>query len=402
MTADDVTLGAVSFTFDVFGYELWVTLANGARLALADHDTAKDGHALAEWIERTGVTVATATPTALRLLHTADWPDRPGMRLISIGETLDPALAAGLARRTGALWNAYGPTETTVYSTIGRVDGTRDDRAVPIGGPIAGTRLHVMDRRGGPALPGCPGELWIAGAGVARDYLDRPALTAERFVTGPDGERCYRTGDLVRWHGRELRYLGRTDLQVKVRGHRVEPGEIESVLREHPDVADAAVTVAGPPGERHLVGYVVPRASRRPSVETHLAERLPDHMVPRRWVVLDALPTTPNGKTDRAALPPPDEAERTVTAPESMMERLVAKVWADVLGADGIGREDDFFRLGGDSFSATRVMGRLREALGARLPVRTLFDRPVLAGFADHVERLLLDRLAAEPDGEPR
>ncbi|MFE9611848.1 amino acid adenylation domain-containing protein [Streptomyces sp. NPDC006012] len=400
MTEDDVTLGVVPFTFDVFGYELWVTLARGARLALADQGTITDGHALADWIERTGVTVATATPTALRLLHAAAWSDRPGMRVISIGEVIDPALAHGLSQRIGALWNAYGPTETTVYSTIGRVERTAGDRALPIGGPIAGTRIHVIDHRGRPALPGSAGELWIAGAGVARGYLDRRELTAERFVNGPDGERCYRTGDFVRWHGGHLEFLGRTDLQVKVRGHRIELGEIESVLRAHPDVADATVVAAGPDGERHLVGYVVPRTPGHTSFESHLVERLPDYMVPRRWVVMDAFPTTPNGKTDRAALPAPAETERAATAPQSLMEELVSKVWRDVLGTDGVGREDDFFRLGGDSFSATRAMGRLREALGQRLPVRALFDRPVLADFAAHVERVMLDRLAAGPDGE--
>lgn len=246
MEEDDVTLGVVPFTFDVFGYELWVTLARGARLALTDRHTTTDGHALAEWMERTGVTVATATPTTLRLLQAADWPDRPGMRVISIGEVLDPALARALAPRVGELWNAYGPTETTIYSMTGRVDRPVADRAVPIGAPIAGTRIHVVDRWGRPALPGSTGELWIAGAGVATGYVDRAALTAERFVRGPDGERCYRTGDLVRWRGRWLEYLGRTDLQVKVRGHRVELGEIESVLREHPDVADAVVAVDKP------------------------------------------------------------------------------------------------------------------------------------------------------------
>ncbi|MFI8007913.1 amino acid adenylation domain-containing protein [Streptomyces sp. NPDC086010] len=400
MSEDDVTLGVVPFTFDVFGYELWVTLANGARLALADRSTTTDGHALAEWIEGTGVTAATATPTALRLLHAADWADRPAMRVISIGEPLDPVLARELSRRVGALWNAYGPTETTVYSTIGRVGQRADEHTVLIGGPIAGTRVHVIDRWGRPALPGSVGELWIAGAGVADGYRGRPALTAERFVTGPDGERCYRTGDLVRWHGRQLGFLGRTDLQVKLRGHRVEPGEIESVLREHPDVADAAVVVAGTDVERHLVGYVVPRTPGHMWFEGYLADRLPDYMVPRRWVVMDTFPTTANGKTDRAALPPPAEEDRRSTAPESMMEQLMAKVWGDVLGTEAVGREDDFFRLGGDSFSATRVMGRLREALGQRLPVRALFDRPVLAGFAEHVELMMLDRLETELDGE--
>ncbi|MGW1726786.1 amino acid adenylation domain-containing protein [Streptomyces sp. NPDC002306] len=401
MTEDDVTLGVVPFTFDVFGYELWVTLARGARLALADRDTTTDGHALAEWIERTGVTVATATPTTLRLLQAADWPDRPGMRVISIGELLDPVLARDLAPRLGELWNAYGPTETTIYSTIGRVDGQATDRAVPIGTPIAGTRIHVVDRWGRPALPGSAGELWIAGAGVATGYLDRAELTAERFVTGADGERCYRTGDLVRRHGRGLEYLGRGDLQVKVRGQRVELGEIEAVLREHPDVADAVVTVAGPAGERHLVGYVVSTATAHAPFESHLAERLPDYMVPRRWMVLDAFPTTPNGKVDRAALPEPAVAELAADAPMSLMQQVVAKVWAEVLHVDEVAARGDFFALGGTSLAATRMVGRLREAIGQRIPVRAVFDRPVLADFADDVERLMLERLAEEQGEAP-
>ncbi|MEU8287634.1 amino acid adenylation domain-containing protein [Micromonospora sp. NPDC048905] len=403
MGPDDVTLGVVPFTFDVFGYELWVTLASGARLALADRDTAADGHALTRWIQRTGVTVATATPTTLRILMAADWPDRRALRVISIGEVLDPPLARGLAQRIGELWNAYGPTETTIYSTIVRVDEPVGDGPVPIGGPIAGTRVHVMDRRGRPTLPGATGELWIAGAGVARGYLDRPELTADRFVVGPDGERCYRTGDLVRWHRRTLEYVGRTDHQVKVRGHRIEPGEIEAVLREHPDVADAVVTVAGPATEQHLVGYVVARRDGREAApfEAYLRDRLPDYLVPRRWVVLDAFPTTANGKVDRAALPEPGEAEPTATAPASMMQQLVAKLWTELLHVDGLGLESNFFALGGNSLAATRMVGRLREALGQRVPVRALFDRPVLADFADHVELMMLERLSAEPSGEP-
>jgi acyl-coenzyme A synthetase/AMP-(fatty) acid ligase len=391
MTPEDVTLGVVPYTFDVFGYELWVTLAAGARLALADRETTMDGHALAGWIDRTGVTAATATPTTLRLLLAADWAGRP-LRMISIGELLDPTLAAQLAGHIGELWNAYGPTETTIYSTIARVPEPIGG-PVSIGGPIAGTRVHVMDRWGRPALPGSVGELWISGAGVAAGYLNRPELTAERFVNGPSGERCYRTGDLVRSRGNELEYVGRTDHQVKVSGHRIELGEIEAVLRGHPGVADAVVTVAGPPGERHLVGYVVPRGEH-PDVEPYLRERLPGYLVPHRWVVLESFPTTANGKVDRAALPEPGAAQRVVTPPSSLMEQLVARTWAEVLGVDGIGVHDDFFALGGHSLAATRVMSRLRAALGWAVPARTLFDRPVLADLAAELERATLGHLA--------
>ena len=399
MSPDDVTLGVVPYTFDVFGYELWVTLAAGARFAIADRETTMDGHALVAWLDRAGVTVTTATPTTFRLLMAADWAGTPGLKMISIGEPLDPALAGYLAARVGELWNAYGPTETTIYSTITLVTEPVAD-PVSIGGPIAGTRVHVVDGRGRRALPGAVGELWISGAGVAVGYLNRPELTAERFVAGPDGARCYRTGDLVRLRDHGLEYLGRTDHQVKIRGHRIELGEVAAVLRGHPDLADAVVTVAGDGGDRHLVGYVVPRTSAPspgpPSVEDYLRDRLPGYLVPRRWVVLDALPTTASGKVDRNALPDPGAAARTVTPPDSMMQQLVAKTWADVLGVTGIGQEDDFFALGGHSRAATQVIGRLRTALGWPVPVRALFEQPVLAAFAGELERAMLELLSAE------
>jgi acyl carrier protein len=230
---------------------------------------------------------------------------------------------------------------------------------------------------------------------VAAGYLNRPELTAERFVTGPGGERCYRTGDLVRLRGNELEYVGRTDHQVKVRGHRIELGEIEAVLRGHPGVADAVVTVAGPPGERHLIGYIVAR-NENLDVELYLRERLPGYLVPYRWVVLESFPTTANGKIDRAALPEPGVAERVVTPPTSLMEQLVARTWAEVLGVDDIGVHDDFFALGGHSLAATRVMSRLRAALGWAVPARMLFDRPVLADLAAELERATLEHLAGE------
>ncbi|WP_345623706.1 phosphopantetheine-binding protein, partial [Streptomyces ziwulingensis] len=263
---------------------------------------------------------------------------------------------------------------------------------------------HLLDRRGRPALPGAAGELWIAGAGVADGYLDAPGETAARFVTGPDGERRYRTGDLARWRGSVLEYLGRNDQQVKIRGHRVEPAETEAVLRGHPGLADAVVTAAGPPDGRYLVGHVVPGPDGvRPAAvfETYLRDRLPEHLVPRRWSVLDALPTTASGKTDRAALPDPGPGPAgTAAEPMPAMRRLVARVWAEVLRVERVGPAGDFFALGGDSLAATRVVGRLREALGHRIAVRALFDRPVLGDFADDLERTLLRELAAEAGGE--
>ncbi|MGW0480380.1 amino acid adenylation domain-containing protein [Nonomuraea sp. NPDC003214] len=378
---DDVMLGLTPFSFDVFGFDLWVSLCNGLRLELLDRESAVDGHVVARRIGESGVTLLTATPTTLRMLVAAGWTGGDRVRVVSIGEVLDPVLAGELVARVGELWNSYGPTETTVYSTMTRIDRVTGD-SVPIGGPLPGERAYVLDQAGRLVPPGVPGELWIGGAGVARGYRGLPS---EAFTDDPlaPGERRYRTGDLARWRDDgTLSFLGRRDHQVKVRGHRIELGEIEAALREL--VADAVVTVH----EDHLVGYLV--GGDAPAVEAALRERLPDYLVPRQWVTLDALPTTSSGKLDRGGLPKPDlAAARTVVPPATEAELLVAEVWQAVLGVAAAGVNDDFFALGGHSLAAMLVAGRLREALAMEVPVRLLFERPVLGDFAAGVEELL-------------
>jgi hypothetical protein len=271
----------------------------------------------------------------------------------------------------------YGPTEGTILASAHPVPADGQVEGHPIGRPFGNVRLYVCDQVGNPQPAGLPGELWIGGPGVGRGYLDRPALTAERFVPdpfGPAGGRLYRTGDRVRRRADgSLEYLGRLDAQVKVRGFRVEPGEIEAALRRHPEVRECVVVVReDAPGERRLVAYVAGEADAE-ALKEHLRRDLPDYMVPSACVILGALPTTPNGKLDRRALPAP-ETERGAEPlpPRDALEARVAEVWGEVLGAVRIGVHDNFFDLGGTSLLLYRVYSRLRE-LRAELRVVDLF-----------------------------
>ncbi|MEU5863737.1 amino acid adenylation domain-containing protein [Nonomuraea sp. NPDC047529] len=395
----DVQLAVAPLSFDASASELWSVLTAGGTSVVVDRATATDGHALAELIGTSAATVIDLVPTAYRMLIATGWAGGPALRAVAGGEALDPALAEQILRRVGELWNAYGPTETTVTSTLHRVRAHEGDR-VPIGAPMPGERAYVVDARLRLVPPGAVGELLLGGAGVARGYRGRPDLTATAFVADPftpDG-RCYRTGDLARWRpDGTLEFHGRRDHQVKVRGYRIELGEIEAVLRE---LAEAAVTVAGTDAHAHLVGYVAPETADLAAIERHARSRLPGHMVPRRWVALPALPTLPGGKVDRHALPEPDTGpDPARVAPDTGAERLVAAVWAEVLERPEVWAGDDFFALGGASFAATRVAARLREMLQVTVPVRLLFDRPVLADFAAALEELLAADLMEGDEG---
>ena len=277
------------------------------------------------------------------------------------------------------------------------------DRAlIPVGRPLANTRFYVLDADLAPVPPGVAGEWYIAGDGLASNYLNRPVLTAQRFVAdpfGPPGSRLYRTGDLVRWRRDGLlEMLGRADDQMKIRGFRVEPGEIESVLVRHPQVVQAAVLVREDrPGTRRLVAYVVPSdglAAPDPGeVRGFLADRLPAHLVPSAVVLLEALPRTANGKTDRGALPAPDpaaEPDDRYVAPETPVEKVLAGLWLDVFGLSRVGLHDDFVRLGGDSISSIGMVSRIAGAFGVRISPRALFDAPTIAELAGVVEEAVL------------
>ncbi|MFJ9823388.1 amino acid adenylation domain-containing protein [Streptomyces sp. NPDC101160] len=381
-------LFTTSATFDIAGVEVFLPLITGGRIIGATREQVHTPRALAELIDGHAVTLAQATPSAWRPLLDALGDTRRELTVFTAGEALPAELAARMLRAGRRVVNGYGPTETTVYATLAEI--TEAAGPVPIGRPSPNTELSVVDEHGRPVPAGVPGELLVGGAGVARGYLGRPDLTAERFADG-----VYRTGDLVRWlPDGSLDFLGRLDHQVKVRGFRIELGEIEAALLAHEDVTAAVVTVRDDavPGERALVAYCVPAAGRAPGV-TALREwcgrTLPGYMVPAVFVFLDALPLTGSGKTDRTALPAPDgdrsALEAEFVAPRNAAERAVARAWAEALWADEVGAHDDFFELGGDSLVATRVALKLQEEFGLEIPVRVLFTRTTVESLAQAV-----------------
>ncbi|MFL5385417.1 MAG: amino acid adenylation domain-containing protein [Longimicrobiaceae bacterium] len=405
--------------FDIHVLELLWTLSRGFRVVVApDFARTAEAGALARHLLRHGVTHLQCTPSLLGLALAESGVDGlAGLRRVLLGgEALPPDLAARIhAALPGALLNLYGPTEATVWSTAHRVDQV--DGLVPIGRPLSNTRTYVLDDALHPQPVGVPGELCLGGAGVARGYLDRAGITAERFVPDPfssiPGARMYRTGDRARWketesaevrecgsapasaqdqrtsaltHSRTavLEFLGRLDQQVKIRGFRVEPGEIEAALREHPSVRASAVTVREDmPGDRRLVAYVVGDVDAD-ALRARLRRSLPEHMVPAAFVKVDALPLTPGGKLDRRALPAPDPAvaEAAFVEPRTPDEAALAAIWAEVLGRERVGVRDNFFHLGGHSLLAARAVMRVREQLDGGVAVVSLFEHPTIERFA--------------------
>ncbi|MFF5779144.1 amino acid adenylation domain-containing protein [Streptomyces virginiae] len=408
--ADDRVLQKTPFGFDVSVWEFFWPLITGAALVVAEPGGHKDPAYLTRVIQEEAITTVHFVPSMLAAFVEDPEADRCRSlrRVVCSGEALPEELKNRfLAVLDVPLHNLYGPTEAAVDVT--HWDCRREDTGpVPIGRPIWNTSLYVLDPRGRPVPVGVAGELFLAGAGLARGYLRRPALTAERFPLdpfGPPGSRMYRTGDLARHRADgSVEYLGRTDDQVKIHGFRIELGEIETALGRRDGVGRAAVVVREDvPGERRLVGYVVPEAGADPAPDTEpmraeLARSLPEYMVPV-LVVVDGLPVTPNGKLDRRALPAPAAAAAATVyePPAGETEELVAMVWASVLDAPRIGRHDDFFALGGHSLSATRVAARLRQSLGLDLPLHTLFEQRTVAALAIAVETVLLAELEAEP-----
>ncbi|MEO3755190.1 amino acid adenylation domain-containing protein [Streptomyces sp. B6B3] len=398
LDADSRVLQLVSLSFDVAMGDIWPTLLAGGRLVLVPEGRTLTGEELAGLLRAEGVTKASIPPVYLARTPAEDLPRLED--LITGGEVLPPEVlrrwAAG--RR---MYNEYGVTEATVTTTV---SPPLDAAATPsIGGPVANTRVYVLDEGLAPVLPGAVGELCVAGDGVARGYLGMAARTAERFVPcplGAPGSRMYRTGDLVRWRadGR-LEYVGRDDDQIKIRGFRIEPGEIEAVLTGHESVAAAVVVVReDEPGRRRLVAYAAPAAGAGCDPEElrrFAARQLPDHMVPL-VVVLDALPVTPNGKVDRRALPAPDlSAHSGRRPPRDAVEESLCAVFAGVLGLDRVGVDDSFFDRGGDSVTALQLVARAHEA-GLRLTVTDVFRHPTVAGLAPRAEATD-DRSAAPP-----
>ncbi|HEY2740151.1 MAG TPA: amino acid adenylation domain-containing protein, partial [Thermoanaerobaculia bacterium] len=406
--AEDAVVQKTPFGFDASVWEFYAPLIAGSRLVVASPGGHKDPSYLLSLVARQRAGTLQAVPSLLRLLLEEPGLESCGLqRLFCGGEPLPVSLRDELWRRLEVpLINLYGPTETTVQVTSWICAPGSARGAVPIGRPIANVHLYVVDRSARPLPPGVAGELWIGGVAVGRGYLGRPELTAERFVPDPfaveAGVRVYRTGDLVRWLADgAVDFLSRLDHQVKIRGLRIEPGEIEAVLGAHPRVRQAVVVVHGDTaGDQRLAAYVVARKEDAPEardLRDHLKRHLPDYMVPASFVVVETLPRTHSGKLDRTALlalQEPLRGEDGHFAPRSPVEEILVGLWEEVLGRERVGAHDDFFALGGHSLLATRVLSRVREACAVELPLRSLFESPT-------PERLAAVICAARPAGRP-
>ncbi|MEP6619266.1 MAG: amino acid adenylation domain-containing protein [bacterium] len=393
-------------SFDISVLEMFHPLTSGAHLVVASRDTALNPGALAALLVDSKATHLQATPATWRMLIEAGWQGHPGLIALCGGEAMQGSLAAALLARGLVLWNLYGPTEATIWATMHRVsaaDVSDGAATMPIGRPMANVQVYVLDAAGQLVPSSIPGELFIAGDGIAQGYHARPELSAERFVADPFSAhadaRMYRTGDRARWRNDGvLEFLGRLDQQVKLRGHRIELGEIEHALASLPGVGTAAAMVREDrPGDARLIAYVVPAdgetdanaSTRAAEWRGALSAQLPNYMVPSAFVRLSRFPLTPNGKLDRKALPvPPDDgpSEDLYVAPRSALEERLVAIWQDVLTRSRIGVHDEFFSSGGHSLLALRIIARIADSERVRLPLRAIFEAPTVGMLAARVE----------------
>ncbi|WP_418515014.1 amino acid adenylation domain-containing protein [Delftia sp. PS-11] len=390
LQAQDVVLATTSLSFDIAGLEIFLPLAVGAQLVVAGREQVRDAAALAALLERSRASVMQATPSGWRLLLAGGWKAAQPLKALCGGEALAPDLIALLRAAGVDLWNLYGPTETTIWSSLQQVQGD----AATLGQAIAATRLLVLDEGLRCVPQGVAGELFIGGQGLARGYWQRPGLSAERFVADPfaaAGERLYRTGDLVRRNADgALEYLGRLDHQVKIRGHRIELGEVEAALLAQPEVREAVVTAAGSGSDTRLVAHVslhAPLHAGPPpdaaALRARLVSGLPDYMLPSAIVVLDTLPLNNSGKVDLAALPAAQApARQSYEAPSGQTEEMLAGLWSELLGGGRVDRRDSFFERGGHSLKVVQLLARLQGAGAAGLTAQDIFRTPVLQDMA--------------------
>ncbi|MEO8206360.1 MAG: amino acid adenylation domain-containing protein, partial [Chthoniobacterales bacterium] len=387
MKEEDILLSVTTLSFDISGLEILLPLTTGATVAIAARETLIDGTLLRREFERTGATIMQATPSTWRLLLEAEWTGNKDLKILIGGEAVPRELVNQLTPCCASLWNVYGPTESTIWSVTTQLK--EQDRAVTIGKPIANTQVHVVN----PSLQlqpiGVPGELLIGGDGLALGYHERPELTAERFI--PDifndkpNARLYRTGDIGFWNASALlECQGRLDHQIKLRGYRIEAGEIEAQLEKHPDIAEAIVCMHG----QRLIAYlrmngVSPLIEE--SLRLHLARTLPDYMIPTIFVKTDSFPLTPNGKVDRNSLPAPEPGNsatiRAYTAPTNNAEQLLADIWQEVLSIPRVGIHDDIFEIGADSILIFQIIARANRA-GLKLSPAQLFQQRTIASLA--------------------
>ena len=397
LTTADVLVAVTTLSFDIAVLELFLPLIVGARVVIVDGTVAADGVRLGDVLTRTHANIMQATPTTWRLLLDSGWRGDSAFTVLCGGEQLPRDLADALLERCGTVWNLYGPTEATVWSAAHRVGP--GSGSVPIGRPIANTRMYVLDADLQPVPVGHPGNLYIAGIALARGYRNRPEWTAERFIRGffddPPEVRLYRTGDRARYRADgSLEYLGREDHQIKLRGFRIEPAEVETALRTHPAVREAIVVArAEGAADSRLVAYVEPTGETTPepaALRDVVRARLPPYMVPSDILVLDAFPLTPNGKIDRAQLPAPGGSVApgsSFVAPRDPLELQLVGVWERVLARKPVGVTDSFFDLGGHSLLAVRLFAEIEALTKRRLPLASLFQAPTVESLADSLRR---------------
>ncbi|MFQ5853348.1 MAG: amino acid adenylation domain-containing protein, partial [Candidatus Binatia bacterium] len=396
-----------SYAFDFSVWEMWGALLYGGQLTVIPHWVSRSPETFYNLLRKKRVTVLNMTPSAFRQLIQAEEQSTNrhdlALRLVILGgEALDFHSLKPWFDRHGdkrpQLINMYGITETTVHVTYYPITETDAQSGLGsvIGQPIPDLELYVLDQHRMPVPIGVPGELHVGGPGVARGYLNRPELTAERFITNPFGHRkatkLYRSGDLVRYlDNGDIEYLSRIDAQIKIRGFRVEPAEIEANLKQHPAISEAVVIAREDvPGDKRLVAYFVSKQELQPTVtdlRNFLKQKLPDYMMPSVFVPLVVLPLTPNGKVDRRTLPTPDQTrpdlEKAFVAPRTPVEEVLAGIWREILGLEQVGIYDNFFHLGGHSLLATRVISRVFSTFQVELPLRTLFEKPTVEELAE-------------------
>ncbi|NJK64900.1 MAG: amino acid adenylation domain-containing protein [Synechococcaceae cyanobacterium SM2_3_1] len=395
----DVCLSVTTISFDIAGLEIYLPLLVGASLVIAPREVVANGQQLQEFLESSHITWMQATPTTWRLLLTTGWSGSSTMKALCGGEALTPALAQDLVGKVAELWNLYGPTETTIWSacaliTVESLSSDQHRRAVPIGHPINNTQIYVLDPDLRLLPVGARGEICIAGEGLSRGYLNLEELTAQKFVPHPfTSGQLYRTGDTGRVLGDgRIECLGRQDQQVKIRGFRIELGEIESVLEQHPQVQQAVVVVREQAAEPFLVAYVV-GAEAHPSLNqelrSYLQQRIPESMVPAVFFRLESLPLTPNGKVNRRALPDPaslkPQPAPVLNPLQTEAEAQIARIWEELLPANGIGIHDNFFDGGGTSLLAVQVCNKLSQALNQTVTVVEVFQYPTIHTLAQHL-----------------
>ncbi len=387
----DAMLAVTTVSFDIAALEIFLPLAVGGRVIVASGEVASDGVRLAAELKESGALIMQATPATWRMLLEAGWQGNGRLKILCGGEALGRDLAKELLERGAEVWNLYGPTEATIWTTVYKLDG--GSGAVSIGRPISNTTAYVLDRQLRPAPVGVPGDLYIGGEGLARGYLNQPAATGEKFIPDPfsqvPGARLYQTGDRARFlPSGNIEFLGRIDHQVKVRGFRIEPAEVEAAIEQYPGARKSVVVASDVSGDKRLVAYVA-CDEQRPAVEeirSFLKDKLPDYMVPSLFIMLSDLPLTPAGKVDRRALPAPDltrpELVKPFVAPRDAIELELASIWEEILGTSPVGVTDNFFDLGGHSLLAVRLMGRIQKQFGKKLPLATLIQEGTIEQLA--------------------